>query len=168
MLKWFDNLLRPDEYYIDLLQIDFARYASQGFRLVMLDIDNTLGPHGAMAADQFARNAVAAVQAAGLLCWLVSNGSRRRIRRYAATLNLPSVPMANKPSTRGLLQACHETGVPPAQAILIGDQMITDIVSARRAGCRAVLVQQLGVHESWNIRLKRRLEKLLLRRYHLS
>jgi uncharacterized protein len=167
MFKRIDDLLRPDEYYADLLQIDFSLYASQGYRLVMLDLDNTLGPHGSMAADDFAHQAVAAILAAGLLCWLVSNGSRRRIEQYASSLGLNSIPRANKPSARGLLQACRETGTPPAQAILIGDQMITDIVSAHRAGCRAVLVRQLGWHESWNIRLKRWLEKRLLRRYHL-
>jgi uncharacterized protein len=166
-LNWIDRLLKPDEYYTDLAQIDFAKYKAQGFRLVMLDIDNTLSPHGALTADRFAHVAVDRILAAGLLCWLISNGSTRRIRKYAASLDLPSVPLAYKPSTRGLRMACRLTGTEPYAAILVGDQMLTDIISARRAGCRAVLVRPIGKDESWNVRFKRRLEQYLLRRYHM-
>jgi HAD superfamily phosphatase (TIGR01668 family) len=164
-MNWIDNLLKPDEYYTDLSQIDFTRYKAQGFRLIMLDIDNTLSPHGSLNADNFAHQAVDRILAAGLLCWLISNGPTRRIQKYAASLDLPSVPLAYKPSIRGLRLACRLTSTKPCQAILIGDQMLTDIISAHRAGCRAVLVNPLGSAETWNVRVKRRVEKYLRSRY---
>jgi uncharacterized protein len=168
MLKWLDRLIRPDEYYRNLLQIDYGRFAAQGYRLVMFDIDNTLGPHGSLAADDFAREAVTLAQAAGMRCWLVSNGSGRRIRQYAESLGLPCVPMAMKPLSIGLRRACRQAGVQPGQAVLVGDQVMTDIIGGHLAGCRTVLVKPLGQRESWNVQLKRRLEKLLLRRYHIE
>jgi uncharacterized protein len=168
MLKGIDRLIRPDEFYSNLLRIDYGRYSAQGFRLVMLDIDNTLGTHGSFTADDFAREAVSRVQSAGLLCWLVSNGSGRRIRQYAASLGLPCVPMALKPLSLGLRRACRQAGVQPGQAVLIGDQIMTDIIGGHLAGCRTVLVKPLSQRESWNVSLKRHLEKLLLRRYHIE
>jgi uncharacterized protein len=166
-MNWLDHLLKPDEYYTSLAQIDFSRYKAQGFRLVMLDIDNTLSPHGSLTADSSAHQAVDRILAAGLICWLISNGSTRRIKKYAASLDLPSVPLAYKPSTRGLRLACRLTETKPYQAILIGDQMLTDIISARRAGCRAVLVMPISTRESWNVHLKRRFERYLLKRYQM-
>jgi uncharacterized protein len=168
MMKWIDRLIQPDEYYINLLQVDFSRLAAQGYRLVMFDIDNTLGPHGSLAADDFAREAVGRAQSAGIRCWLVSNGSGKRIRQFAESLGLPCVPMAMKPLSMGLRRACRQAGVQPGQAVLVGDQVMTDIIGGHLAGCRAVLVKPLSQRESWNVKLKRRLEKLLLRRFHIE
>jgi uncharacterized protein len=168
MLKWIDDLLRPDEYYYNLLMLDFGHYYSQGYRLVILDIDNTLGVHGSRTADQFAREARDRIQAAGLVCWLVSNGSGGRISSFAASLGLPCVAMAYKPFAYGLRRACKLSGIPPNQAIFVGDQVMTDIIAAHRAGCRAILVRPLASRESWNVKIKRLLENIILQHYHLK
>lgn len=167
MIRKIDRLIKPDEFCSDLCQTDFVHYHVLGYRLVMLDIDNTLARHGALQADDYARDVVARIRAADLQCWIISNGNERRVRGYAASLGLPCIAMANKPSTRALRRACRDSGVMPAQAIMIGDQLLTDIVGAHRTGCLAILVRPRFAAEAWNVRIKRRLEKLFYRRYQL-
>ncbi len=165
MIKKIDSLIRPDQFFADLLQIDYAALYQNGYRLIMLDIDNTLARHGSLEADDYARNALVQMKKAQFQCWIISNGGNRRVRRYAASLDLPCVPMANKPSTRALKLALKQSGVKPDQAIMIGDQLLTDIVSAHRAGCLAVLVHPRFHKEVWNVKLKRFIEKYFYRRY---
>lgn len=167
MIKKIDRLIKPDEFYPDLKQLDFVGYFSLGYRLVMLDIDNTLAQHGSLEADDYARQVISRILDGKLQCWIISNAGDKRVRSYAASLNLPCVPLARKPSTRALRQACRTSGVEPAQAIMIGDQLLTDIISAHRAGCRAILVRPRFHKEAWNVRLKRTIEKLLYHRYQL-
>lgn len=168
MLKCIDDLLRPDEYYNNLLELDFSRYYSQGYRLVILDIDNTLGLHGSRTADDFAREARDRIQSAGMTCWLVSNGSGRRISSFAASLGLPCVAMAYKPFAHGPRRACKLSGIPCEQTIFVGDQVMTDIIAAHGAGCRAILVKPLASRESWNVKIKRLLENIILQHYHIK
>ncbi len=166
MFKWLARRLQPDRIYPDILQIDFAQYYQQGIRLVLLDIDNTLVHHGERQADDFARSAVALIAKAGLQAWIVSNAKSRRARAFAATLDLPFTGMAAKPSPRGLLRACQAAGFAPRQAMMIGDQLFTDILAARRAGTLAILVKPRHPAEAWNVRIKRALEAPFLRYFH--
>jgi len=165
MVGLIDRLIKPDEYYHDLSQIDFDHYYQAGFRLIMLDIDNTLAGHGAQQADDYARSAVGRIKGAGLACWIVSNGGERRVSSYAGSLGISGVAMANKPSIRGLRKACRSSKVNPEKAIMIGDQLLTDIFGAHRAGCLAILVRPRFHKEAWNIRFKRKLEKIFYHRY---
>lgn len=166
-MRHLERLFKPDEIYIDLQEIDFANYARQGYLLVMLDIDNTLAHHGSDRADEYACEIVRRIQAAGLICWIVSNGKKDRIGRYAASIDLPYVAMSNKPSRRAFRHVCQLTGIAADRAIMIGDQLLTDIFGARRAGCHTILVHPRSQQEAWNVRVKRGIEKPLLRRFKL-
>ena len=168
MFHLIDKLIKPDAFFDDLLQIDFSMYANSGFKLALLDIDNTLAHHGAHEGDDFAREAIRRIRTAGMDCRIISNAAAGRARQFAATLDLPYTAMANKPSPRALREACHLAGISTNQAIMIGDQLLTDIAAARRAGCLAILVRQRSSHEAWNVRLKRFIEKIALRRYNIN
>jgi HAD superfamily hydrolase (TIGR01509 family) len=53
-----------------------------------------------------------------------------------------------KPSPHGVLALCATLGVPPSEALAVGDYKF-DIIAGRRAGCRTALVseRELGDHE---------------------
>ena len=79
---------------------------------------------------------------------VVSRNCRKSILTAAETigLKLPPVLLSRddfspaKPDPRMLREACRRIGVPPAQSLLIGDY-IYDMMGARRAGMRGVLVR---------------------------
>jgi HAD superfamily hydrolase (TIGR01509 family) len=88
------------------------------------------------------------VEAARIPWAVVSRNCRKSILTAAETigLQLPSVLMSRddfspvKPDPRMLREACRRIGVSPAQSLLIGDY-IYDMMGARRAGMRGVLVR---------------------------
>ena len=168
MKQFIDRYFRPDAFFPSLDRVHFAGLYRRGFRLVMLDLDNTLSGHGVYEADEYAVNCVKTIKEHGFFCWLVTNARTKRGQAYAATLDIPVRAMAGKPSAAALLQICHDTGIPPQQCVLIGDQIFTDIWSAKRAGCHAVLVKPRFSDEAWNVKIKRYLEKPLYRRFRLS
>lgn len=165
MFHLIDRLIKPDEFYSDLLQIDFSSFASRGYKLVLIDIDNTLARHGAREGDDYAREATRRVLAAGLACQIISNANPRRAGQYAGSLDLPFTASARKPSTRALRTACLEHGASARETIMIGDQLLTDVAAARRAGCHAILVRPRFRHEALNVRVKRLFEKIALHRF---
>ncbi len=73
--------------------------------------------------------------------------------------------MACKPLTFGLTRACRRYGLKPRQVCLIGDQIFTDIVGGNLKGVLTVLVEPYELEHKWSFRLKRRLERPLIRRF---
>ena len=159
--------LQPDLYCARLDDLDFQALYGDGYRLVLIDVDNTLARHGSFQADDYARRAIRRAADAGFTCRIVSNTGHKRIQTYAATLGIPYVAWARKPSIRAILQASESAGIPPNLAVMIGDQILTDVVSAHRAGCYAVLVHPRYRQEAVHIRLKRFFERLVFWRYKL-
>ncbi len=168
MFLHMDRYLKPDIYCLDLLKIDFQHYYQTGFRLVLLDVDNTMSRHGAGRPDEYARRLVGRIRAAGLDCRIVSNAGRKRIGAYASALDLPFIARAGKPSSKAIIRSCRQAHIPPEQTLMIGDQILTDIAAGHRAGCLAVLVHPRFKQEAWNVRLKRCLERLFYHRYKLD
>jgi HAD superfamily phosphatase (TIGR01668 family) len=169
MTKRLKKLFTPDYMFPDLLQVDFQTLADQGYKLILLDIDNTLALHGASVADDYARQVIGRVQEAGLVCQIITNAMWKRARQYAAGLDVSVRAQAGKPSTYGIRKACLAAGIAPEQCVMIGDQLLTDVLAARRAGCLAILVRPRTTKEPWTIRARRKLENFFWgRRDHLD
>ena len=159
------RLFKPDRIYQSIALIDFNLLFAEGKRVVLLDIDNTLVRHGSHRADEFAISMVDRIRAAGLTPFLVSNAKPSRARQFADSLGVAFVGLAGKPSPRGLLKACAQLGYATGQAVMIGDQLFTDIAAARRAKVTAILVLPLDRHEAWNVAIKRIPEAPFLARF---
>jgi HAD superfamily phosphatase (TIGR01668 family) len=163
--KWHDSW-RPTAYYEGVEHVPLLEYYNNGIRLALLDIDNTLMPHGHSSGQYTARTALARVRATGLEPVILSNAKRERARSVAEDLGAPVIGMAMKPSPRGIEEAMKLTGYTPEQTILIGDQIFTDIWAGRRAGIPSILVRPMQLEgEPIQIIIKRKLERWLFRRF---
>lgn len=132
--------MRPDAYYVSVLDIEPHALVEHGYRAVLLDLDNTLQPRGADTLSPEVIAWVRSLEDAGLGVALVSNSGRKRTLEAARTLDVPLVRNAMKPFTRGYVQACAMLGVACNQAVMIGDQSYTDVLGAHRVGMDAILV----------------------------
>lgn len=148
----------PHAYYESIADIPAGCWFNQGKRLVLLDLDNTLIPHGGRRMTPFARLQIQRFQRAGFQVVLLSNAQAHRVKPFAEAMDLPYIALAAKPSARGIHRAATAFNHPLDQIMVIGDQIWTDIVAANRAGVTALLVEPLSRREKWYIRLKRQLE----------
>ncbi len=46
---------------------------------------------------------------------------------------------------------------------MIGDQIFTDIKGGKKAGVKTILTEVLDVNEHWYVKLKRKVEKLVIK-----
>ncbi len=160
---------RPDEYYSSVDRIPFEQYANRGYRLVLLDMDNTLMPHGNHRATERVKQRLSQIRQAGLRPVILTNAKRNRAACVAQDVDCEVVGMAMKPSAKGVCQAMRQQQVVQSQVLLVGDQLFTDIWAARCGGVHAILVAPLSTSgEPIQIRLKRCLERWLLKRFKVS
>ena len=157
------KILRPDTVARTVLDLEFDSFYERGFRLVILDLDNTPAAHGSHLPDDFAIEAIRVIKSAGLQPALVSNAKTDRAIQFAKALDMPVIPMAGKPFARKIRRLISHLGFTESQTMLIGDQIFTDVLAARNAGVHSVLVLPRFPQEAWNVRIKRFLEKPFVR-----
>ena len=117
----------------------------QGIRLVLADLDNTLAPYEEALPSPALTAWKEELEALGITLFVVSNSRKsRRCPDFCAALGVPYVRHAGKPGVKGFQAALQQTRVPAREALMVGDQIFTDILGANRAGISSVLVRPMA------------------------
>lgn len=154
--------LRPDFCAPRLADVPLT--ALGGARVLLLDADNTLAPWRGAVPDPAAARWVESAKAAGFRLCIASNSDAERLRPLEEALGIPAFPRAGKPLPSGLRRIAREMGAAPDACALIGDQLLTDVLAARLAGMRAVLLEPLDPSQEFTgTRVNRVPERILLR-----
>ncbi len=120
-------------------------FRSRGVELVLLDLDNTLAPYSLHQALPPLRDWIESLKQAGLTPFLLSNNRGDRPKNFAAELNIGYVKRAKKPNPDILFQVLREHNTTPDKAALVGDQIYTDVLCARRSGVLSVVVRPISL-----------------------
>ena len=164
---------KPDEFLSRVELIDAGKLVAAGTRTVLIDVDNTLVPRGTNAIPPSVAEWVGRLKAQGLRMCLISNNWHKEVFAYARALELPIVYKAMKPLPFAFLRALKKAGGVRRrgvkrqdvrrQALVIGDQLLTDVFGAHVLGIRAILVLPQASNDLTHTLLLRRFERLFLR-----
>ena len=132
---------------------------------VILDIDNTLEPYEHPHPGEHVKKWLADLRNAGIGAAFVSNNDKERVELFNAELGLPAYYKAKKPFKKNLLRAMNDIGSTKENTVLMGDQVFTDVWAARNAGIKAILVPPINDKKDFFTKLKRVLEKPIIKKY---
>lgn len=159
------NSLRPDAISSSVEEIDYEGLWRAGFRALIFDVDNTLGEWGCDVIPERVHALLRRLDARGFALGFLSNDSGRNRPVLKEQLSCwPVVWRAKKPRTRGYKNILDLLRSVNARTVMIGDQLLTDIWGAKRAGLYAILVAPVNpASDSLWAKLRRPLERVLLR-----
>lgn len=159
------SILSPKRYVSRVERIDLDALWAAGKRAIMLDRDNTLVPRDRACAPDSVAAWLDRARELGFKLYMVSNNWHRdQVERSAAELGLDSICFACKPLPFALTRALARMGVAREAAVLIGDQLYTDVWSANLAGVDSILVKPQTHLDLWYTRIFRIFERRALRR----
>ena len=154
------ELFRPDGYVARVMDIDLARLAAAGCDCLLLDLDNTLLPWKSSEVSEEVKAWVARAKELGIRPAIVSNTHyHTRLRKIAEALDIPWTAHAMKPWRKGFVEAARLVGSGPEKAVVVGDQLLTDVLGGNRAGMRTILVKPVHHHEFIGTKLSRLVER---------
>jgi len=153
--------MKPEKVYENIAQIPWDELYRDGIRTALLDFDNTLGKDHASEPEEFSFRCVKMIEDQGIRCCLVSNAKSGRSAGIAEKLGIPCVTYAQKPGTSGIIKALALMESGRAEAVMVGDQVFTDVIAGNRAGVRTFMVEKLYRPEIWYVMLKRPFEKIV-------
>ncbi len=162
------NRLQPQRHVASISLLDWSAYYEQGFRFVLLDVDNTLQAHGKHEITAEAVAQIRRILNCGFVVAVISNAKVSRAAQMQVALKTQGLGIkvygnAAKPSPDRLLQACRDHGFEVEESLMIGDQVFTDIWAGRRASIYSILVKAISSAEPWYIKVKRWGERLVLK-----
>jgi HAD superfamily phosphatase (TIGR01668 family) len=158
----FEGLL-PHMRVNSIYDINWDVLKSKGMRGIITDLDNTL----VGAKDPSATPDLVAwldkVRGFGYKVVIVSNNNKTRVSRFAEPIGIPFIHAARKPGSRAYRRALEVLELPVEQTVMIGDQLLTDVLGGRRMGLFTILVNAISpADEGFLTRMNRRIEKIAL------
>ena len=123
---------------------------AHGIKAVLVDLDNTLiawnNPDGTPEMKQWLHD----LRDAGIRIIVVSNNTKKRVQRAVEKF--------------GIDRAMKEFHYEKSEVVMVGDQLMTDIRAAHRAGIRSILVKPLVQHDSFKTKINRARECRVMRK----
>ena len=159
----FKQVLKPDlilNSLSDLSEKDLKKYA---IRTLILDVDNTLIAKDFLALNEGILDAVKYFKSIGITIVLVSNNSGIRRIKLANKLGVKLLTTALKPFTFRFKQFKLKQHL-ETPMMMVGDQLFTDIIFAKRIKAVSVLVNPLSEKEYLSTKLLRYIERRLVDR----
>ena len=157
----------PDLMLDRVQDIDLDILKRENIKGLILDIDNTLVPHG-KEADEKAVAWVEKVKASGFKVCIVSNASNKRVIKFNERLKVFAIHRASKPGSKAFLKAVRLMDIKPAEAAVVGDQIFTDVYGGNKLNMFTILVKPIDRKELFFIRFKRIAERFVLSKYKME
>lgn len=155
--------LEPDRYFARISRIDIDRdLLALGYRNVLLDVDNTILTRDTHEVPRDVGFWLAKARDAGISFCLVSNNWHEGVYQLANRLSLPIVAKAVKPLPPAFLMALGKLGAKRAETVVVGDQLVTDVMGAHFLGMEAYLLAPLVEQDLPHTLLLRNFERAVM------
>ncbi|MBM7854055.1 HAD superfamily phosphatase (TIGR01668 family) [Desulfohalotomaculum tongense] len=158
------RFLHPDMYVGSIKNIDIQKLKKAGIKALIFDLDNTLVPWNSSELTEETLAWFKELHKEGFKTCIVSNNNRQRVTKLCNLLEIPGIHKASKPRRKAFRRALRMLQVKPEETAMVGDQVFTDVLGAKRLGLYTILVVPISKREFIGTRINRQLEKLVLRR----
>lgn len=134
----------PDYQFSSVLDISADFLIKNNIKLLMLDLDNTVASYSSDHPNPEVLQWIEELKSRDIVLCFVSNSRLpERVEQFAEEMDVPYIKAAQKPRTRGLRRSMEILTKHPEHCALVGDQIYTDVLAAKRAGVFAILVKPI-------------------------
>jgi len=152
----------PDQHVKSIFEIQPESLKEKGVKGIITDLDNTLVEWDRPSATPKLIEWFDNMRKHEILVTIVSNNNERRVRAFSDPLQIPFIFQARKPMTRAFNKALKQMGLRKEETVVIGDQLLTDVLGGNRSGFHTVLVVPVAQTDGFVTRFNRKVERRIL------
>ena len=145
----------PNDYVQSVFQIDIEKLANSGFKGIITDLDNTLVGWDVKTPTKEIQEWFKKANDLGLTI-------EKRVSVFSKDLDVDFIFKARKPMGRAFKKAIQHMNIKPEETIVIGDQMLTDVLGGNNNGLYTIMVVPVKKTDGFLTRLNRIIERRLL------
>ena len=145
----------PFAHSQSIYEIEPEFYIRNHVKVLFMDLDNTLDSYKAREPQQRTIDYVNTLKEKGITPVIISNNKAKRVSGYANLLGIEFLSSAMKPFPKRLRNEIARRGLTPEDVMLVGDQMMTDVLAAKGAKIRVVLTEKIVKEDQWTTHINR-------------
>lgn len=159
------KIFLPDAYYKSIYEIDYKKLKNKNIKLLMFDFDNTIIPKSKHKAEKKHKEFFKQLKKDFDVVILSNTSHKEKIETFTKECNVDYINLALKPLSRGFIKAKHKYKVKKDEMCMVGDQLITDVLGAKKLHIKAILVDSIDNDEIKATRFNRMIEnKIIIKR----
>ena len=151
----------PDMYNKSIFDIDYKFLKSKGIKCLVFDLDNTIALIDENITPEKTKKLFDKLKK-DFKVIIISNNFKKRVEYYSKQLGVDFISFAMKPSIKGLTQIKLKYKYKKSDMCMIGDQIMTDVLSGNIFGVYTILVDPLGEKDLKITKFNRYLEGKVL------
>ena len=157
------SLFKPKEILNRFTELDINKLKDRGFKAVFIDVDNTITAPTVGELTPEAMKFIEDIKDAGITPIIVSNNTKNRVKSFVKDYDVDFYHMALKPFPFIFWKICRKYNYKTNECVVLGDQLLTDILGANLSGCYGIYTKQLQEKDTPLTKINRKLEKLIWR-----
>ncbi|GAM13323.1 hydrolase, HAD subfamily IIIA [Mesobacillus selenatarsenatis SF-1] len=152
----------PDQHVKSIFEITPESLKDKGVKGIITDLDNTLVEWDRPLATPKLIEWFENMRKHEILVTIVSNNNEKRVRSFSDPLKIPFIFQARKPMTSAFNKALKQMGLRKEETVVIGDQLLTDVLGGNRSGFHTILVVPVAQTDGFVTRFNRKVERRIL------
>ena len=155
----------PFAHAKSIYEIDIDFFKRNGVKTLFVDLDNTLDSYRSREPKEHTINYINKLKSVGIEPVIISNNKPHRVCGFADKAGLSFLASAHKPGAKRINQEIAKRGLKKEEVMLVGDQMMTDVLAAHKAKIRVVLTEKVVKEDQWTTHINRLMDRPI-RKYH--
>ncbi|HYK73077.1 MAG TPA: YqeG family HAD IIIA-type phosphatase [Pseudoneobacillus sp.] len=152
----------PNQHVKSIFQITPDSLKEKGIKGIITDLDNTLVEWDRPLATPKLVNWFEDMKKSNIAITIVSNNKELRVKAFSDPLNIPFIYEARKPLRRAFYRALQQMGLQKQETVVIGDQLLTDVLGGNRGGFHTILVVPVAKTDGFITKFNRQVERRIL------
>ena len=154
----------PDMYQKSILDISYNKLKEKGIKLLLFDLDNTLIEKERKNPDEKIINKLNELKK-DFKVLIVSNTIKKpKIMEFYNACKIDYIMFSRKPLKFGFKKVKKLNLAKASETIMIGDQILTDILGAKRMGYFSALIDPIGTDDVSVTKINRKIENYILKK----
>ena len=145
----------PFAHAKSIYEIDIEFFKKYNVKTLFMDLDNTLDSFRAREPKNNTLELVKKLKDVGITPVIISNNKPHRVSGYANKLGVEFLASAHKPGSKRLKREIAKRNLSNGDVMLVGDQLMTDVIAARGAKIRVVLTEKVVKEDQWTTHINR-------------
>ena len=154
------KLFIPDMYQKDIFTIPYQKLKEMGYQLLIFDLDNTIGSINEKNCNLETINFLNQLSK-DFQVVIASNSHKKRVQSFCRNLKCKYYSLSLKPTLKVLRKIKKDYNIDYQKMVIIGDQVVTDIVVGNRKKILTILVDPILNHDLKITDFNRMVEKIL-------
>ncbi|MBM7660757.1 HAD superfamily phosphatase (TIGR01668 family) [Bacillus mesophilus] len=154
----------PNEHVKSIFDIKAEALKERGIKGIITDLDNTLVEWDRPTATPELKEWFKSLLDSDITVTIVSNNNKERVEAFSAPIDVPFIFNARKPMTIAFKKALRSMNLKAEEVVVVGDQLLTDILGGNRIGLHTILVVPVAQTDGFVTRFNRKIERSILKK----